>query len=371
MYEFLIKVRNISISWLYQSVLKPVFFRQDPEKIHNRMVRFGRALGKTRLTSWSTGQLFSYRHPMLEQTLHDIHFANPVGLSGGFDKNGVLTRIMPSVGFGFMEVGSITAEASEGNPKPRLWRYPNEKSLLVHLGLNNAGVEVIAHRLEREMPKGYPIGTNIAMTNRREPFGAEQGIADYATSFRRLANIGSYFTVNISCPNTYQGEPFTDPAALDRLLSSLDAIETTKPIYLKLSPDLSESDVDTILEVVGTHRLHGFVCSNLTHDLNRAEGSSKLQGGLSGKAQEKLANEQLDHLNKRSKGRYTLVGVGGIFSAEDAYHKIRLGASLVELITGMIFGGPQTISQINQGVVRLLRKEGFASISEAVGKNVR
>lgn len=355
-------VRNAVIARLYRVILKPIFFQQDPERIHNRMVGFGRVLGKSRLTSWSTRQLFSYRHPLLEQTLHGIHFTNPIGLSGGFDKNGVLTRIIPSAGFGFMEVGSITAEASEGNPKPRLWRYPDEKSLLVHLGLNNDGVEVIADRLEREMPKDFPIGTNIAMTNRQQAFGVEEGIADYATSFRRLADVGSYFTINISCPNTYQGQPFSDPAVLDKLFVTLDAIPTSKPIFLKLSPDLSESEVDALLEVVQTHRLHGFVCSNLTQ-----KHSKEHPGGLSGKAQWKLSNQQIQHIAMSAQGKYTIIGCGGIFSAEDAYHKIKLGASLVELITGMIYEGPQLISTINQGLVRFVRKDGFSDIRQVVG----
>lgn len=367
MNERLLTVRNVILSWLYRHILKPIFFQHDPEVMHNRMVGFGRVLGKTKLTSWSTRQLFSYRHSLLEQTLHGIHFPNPIGLSGGFDKNGVLTRIIPSVGFGFMEVGSITAHASAGNAKPRMWRFPDDKSILVHLGLNNDGVETIATRLERATPV-IPVGTNIAMTNKQEQFGVEEGIADYATSFRRLANIGSYFTINISCPNTYQGEPFSNPLILDKLFTALGGIPTNKPIFLKLSPDLPEPEVDAILEVVGTHRLHGFVCSNLTHDLTRAAGASQFQGGLSGKAQWGLSNRQIAHLRRRVGDKYTIIGVGGIFSAEDAYHKIKLGASLVELITGMIYEGPQLISTINQGLVRLAKKDGFSDIRQAVGK---
>lgn len=367
MLEKNIKVRNIILAWLYKTILKPIFFRQDPEQMHDRTVRFGRALGRIPFARKGTSTFFGYNNPALAQDVQGIHFANPIGLSAGFDKNGVLTRIIPNVGFGFMEVGSITAQASAGNPKPRMWRYPKERSILVHLGLNNEGVGVIASRLEQEH-LSFPVGTNIAMTNQQTSFGAEEGIADYAASFRRLANAGSYFTINISCPNTYQGEPFSDPVVLDRLFAALDAMPTHKPVFLKLSPDLSASAVDGILEAVRSHRLHGFVCSNLTHDLHRAHGAPQFQGGLSGKAQWELSNRQIAHIYRRSNGKYTIIGVGGIFSAEDAYHKIRLGASLVELMTGMIYEGPQLISQISQGLVRLLKRDGCTSISEVVGK---
>lgn len=369
MRELWVTVRNWKIHWWYKHVLKPLFFLRDPEKTHDFMVARGHSLGNYSFTRKCVRSFFDYQHPSIVQTIHGINFANPVGLSAGFDKNAVLTRIMPAVGFGFMEVGSITAHASAGNAKPRMWRYPNDKSILVHLGLNNDGVESITSRLERERVS-IPVGTNIAMTNKPKAFGVEEGIADYAASFKRLANIGSYFTINVSCPNTYQGEPFSDPAVLDKLFTALDNIPTNKPIFLKLSPDLSEPEVDALYEVVQNHRLHGFVCSNLTHDLQRANGASQFQGGLSGKAQWELSNKQLSSLYKRSNGKYVIIGVGGVFSAEDAYHKIKLGASLVELITGMIYEGPQLISTINQGLVRLLKKDGFSAIGEAIGIKV-
>lgn len=366
MYERIIALRNWKISWLYRRLLKPIFFARDPEAMHDFMVRKGEFLGRNAWTRSLTSAAFGYANPVLEQTIHGIHFPNPVGLSGGFDKNGVLTKIIPNVGFGFMEVGSITAHASAGNAKPRMWRFPDDKSILVHLGLNNDGVETIATRLERAT-RVIPVGTNIAMTNKTTAFGVEEGIADYAASFLRLANIGSYFTINISCPNTYRGEPFTEPEALDKLFTALDSIPSDKPIFLKLSPDLSEPEVDALFEVVQSHRVHGFVCSNLTHDLHRAKGAEQFQGGLSGKAQWELSNRQIQHVATRTKGKYTIIGVGGIFSAEDAYTKIKLGASLVELIAGMIYEGPQLISTINQGLVRLLKKDGYSSISQAVG----
>lgn len=369
MKEAWVQIRNWKISWLYRHVLKSIFFARDPEAMHDFMVGRGRLLGNHSFTRKCVRSFFNYQHPSLTQTIEGIHFANPVGLSAGFDKNAVLTRIIPAVGFGFMEVGSITAQSSPGNTKPRMWRFPDDRSILVHNGLCNDGVESVAFRLERER-FSFPVGTNIAMTNKPGAIGVEEGIADYATSFRRLANIGSYFTINISCPNTYHGEPFSNPIVLDKLFTALDSIPTNKPIFLKLSPDLSELEVDAIHEVVQNHRLHGFVCSNLTHDLSRANGASKFRGGLSGRAQWELSNRQIAYLRKRVGEKYTIIGVGGIFSAEDAYHKIKLGASLVELIAGMIYEGPQLISTINQGLVRLLKKDGYSSISDVVRKGL-
>lgn len=361
MKELTVRIRNWKIGWLYRHLLKPIFFRHDPEDIHNLLLRRGTMLGRHSFTRSATRAAFGYHNQVLEQNVNGIHFTNPVGLSAGFDKNAVLTNIIPSVGFGFMEVGSITGQASPGNPKPRLWRYPEEQSILVHFGLNNDGVDAVAEKLEQKKFR-IPVGTNIAMTNRPEKFGVEEGIADYVKSFTRLSNIGSFFTINISCPNTYQGQPFSDPVVLDKLFSALDAVPTTKPLFLKLSPDLLEHEVDAILEVVQTHRLHGFVCSNLTQ-----KHSKDHPGGLSGKVQQGLSEQQLAHVYKRAGGNYTIIGVGGIFSAEDAYRKIKLGASLVELITGMIYQGPSLISTINQGLVRLLKKDGFDSLRKAVG----
>ena len=181
-------------------------------------------------------------------------------------------------------------------------------------------------------------------------------------TFKAFLEIGDYFTVNISCPNAFGGEPFTDPKKLDALLTELDKIYTKKPIFLKLPPDLSEKQIDSILTVTRQHRVHGFIASNLTKQ------HSYGKGGMSGKFVEKKANVLIAQLYKKTKGEMTIVGSGGVFSAEDAYEKIRLGASLIQLITGMIYEGPQVVSEINLGLVQLLKADGYTSISEAVGQ---
>lgn len=357
--------------WLYRHVLKPVFFRQDPEKVHDRMVRLGKRLGSSRFARWFLAGLFQYEHPMLEQEVLGIRFRNPVGLAAGFDKNAELTQVLPSVGFGFEEVGSITGEPCAGNQGKRLWRLPKSKGLVVWYGLKNDGSKAIAERL-RNLQFEIPIGTNIAKTNCRETVDTEKGIADYEKAFRAFSEIGDYFTVNVSCPNAYGGEPFGDPERLNMLMAALDKIETKKPVFIKLGPDTDLETLDRIIDVADRHRVHGFILSNLTkkrdrEEIDQSEIAGIDKGGISGKPTAAASNTLVAHAYKRAGDRYVIIGLGGIFSAEDAYEKIRQGASLVQLITGMIFEGPQRIGEINAGLVKLLRRDGFSHISEAVG----
>lgn len=369
-----INIRNKIIGFVYKKICKPIFFRHDPEDTHDRMTVMGRVLGSNILTRKLTGLLFRYANPMLEQNILGIHFKNPLGLSAGFDKDALLTGIMPEVGFGFEEVGSITGESCEGNPKPRLWRLPKSQGLVVYYGLKNQGCEAISNRL-RVKKFNFPVGVSIAKTNCAATVDTEKGIEDYFKAYKSFLDIGDYFTVNISCPNAFGGQPFSDKEKLDALLSKLETIPAKKPIFLKISPDLSEEDLNNVLEVVSMHKIFGFICTNLT---KKREANAKIldenvpvQGGLSGKIVEDIANKFIADIYKKTRGKYIIIGVGGIFTAEDAYKKIRLGASLCQLITGMIFNGPQTISEINIGLVKLLRRDGFKNISEAIGADNR
>lgn len=372
MEDFIIKTRNAIIGFLYRNILKRIYFRIDPEKVHDAMTVVGQRLGRFRLTQTLTRMAFGYSDPVLEQTILGIRFKNPVGLAAGFDKDAVLTDIIGSVGFGFAEVGSITGRACEGNPKPRLWRMKKSKGLVVYYGLKNAGCDAIAKRLVLKQ-FSIPIGTSIAMTNDETTATQEAGIADYAKAFEAFTEIGDYYTINISCPNTCMGEPFTEPQALDALLTKLDAIPTQKPIFLKLSADLSMDRVDEIIAIASRHRVHGFVCTNLTKDRGNENIKDVIPayGGMSGKLVKDRSDAMIARIYQKTQGKYSIVGCGGIFSAQDAYEKIRLGASLVQMITGMIFEGPQVVSEINRGLVELLERDGFATITEAVGSKVR
>ena len=346
-----------------------IFFRFDPEDVHDHMISFGETLGSSKISQFFIALLFYYQNDMLRQKICGISFPNPIGLSAGFDKNAQLTDIMPSVGFGFMEVGSITAEPCEGNHKPRLWRLKESKSLLVYYGLKNDGAKRIARKL-RHKKCSIPLGISIAKTNSEDTVDLERGIADYVKGYTDFLHIGDYYTINISCPNTFGGQPFTNPAMLDLLLTQIDNIPHTKPIFLKISPDLPFKAVNQIIAVVDKHDIQGFICSNLTKNRNNSSIHDKdipNVGGMGGKVLENLTNNLIRYVYRKTKGKYVIIGSGGVFTAEDAFIKISYGASLIQLITGMVYEGPQLIGQINSDLVKILQEKGYSSISEAIG----
>lgn len=376
MLQSIIAIRNRVIGFCYRHILKKIFFTMDPEKIHDIHVKIGHTLGKNIITRKITAGFFSYSDKKLEQDILGIHFSNPIGLAAGFDKNAELTDILPAVGFGFAEIGSITGEPCLGNPKPRLWRLKESKSLVVYYGLKNPGCEAVAAKLANKKFK-IPIGVSIAKTNCQATADMENGVKDYVKAYKTMFDIGNYTTVNISCPNAFGGQPFTDKKSLEYLLNALSqlSVGTTdgklkiKPIFIKLSPDLSIQEVDDIIEVAEKYNVDGYISSNLTKNRNNIKIKNAVPsvGGMSGKVVEGLSNNLIRHLYKKTKGKKVIIGCGGVFSAEDAYYKIKAGASLIQMITGMIFEGPQIISDINLGLVKLLERDGFKNISEAIG----
>jgi dihydroorotate dehydrogenase len=366
------------LGFFYQKILKPVFFLADPESVHDRMTKFGILLGRFYSTRSLVTRLLNYENKMLEQTIAGIHFKNPIGLAAGFDKNAELTQIIPSVGFGFEEVGSITGEPCSGNPKPRLWRMKKSQSLMVYYGLKNDGCIAISEKLKNLLKienckLKIPLGISIAKTNCAATVGEEEGIKDYLKAYRTFveAGIGDYFTINISCPNAFGGEPFTTPDKLDRLLSALVKVKCDKPMFIKMPAEISNETLDGLIEVARKHRITGFISTNLaksrTNEKISKEDGVPENGGMSGKVVQELSDKQIEYLYKKCGKEFVIIGCGGVFTAEDAYRKIRLGASLIQLITGMIYQGPQVIKEINQGLVDLLKADGFSNISEAVG----
>ena len=358
--ELAIAIRNIVIHLAYVYILKPILFCIDPEKIHDQMVRFGAFLGSSALGKFLTRLAFGYSHPSLRQEIAGIIFENPVGLAAGFDKNAKLTGILSEVGFGFMEIGSVTGEPCTGNARPRLWRHPEQKNLRVNYGLNNDGAEKIAARLIGKK-FALPIGVSIAKTNSPATVDVSAAVQDYLKVYRAFKNIGAYHTINISCPNAFGGQPFTEPERLEALLAAIDQERNPQPVFLKLSPDLTEEKLNQLAAVADRHRVNGFICSNLTkqHDLGA--------GGLSGKSVADLSLWQIKYLRKKFGARFVLIACGGIFSAEDAYARIRAGASLVQLIAGLIFEGPQLVSKINRGLTQRLKRDGWSNIAQAIG----
>lgn len=373
MKELIGGAKNSVAHFFYVRIFRRIVFLIDPEKAHAGIVSLGKKLGKYRLARKITRVLFNYQNPILSQTICGIYFSNPVGLSAGFDKDAELADIIPEVGFGFMEIGSITGEKCEGNPKPRFWRLKKSKSILVYYGLKNDGAETIAKRLLGEKFK-IPIGVNIAKTNSPDTAEKEAGAADYLKAYQELGAIGDYFTINISCPSAYGGCPFTQTENLEFLLSKINKLPRKKPVFIKLSPDLADSEIDGIIELGRKFKIDGFVCSNLTKKRDNPkilDGNFPDCGGMSGKIVEELSNRLIEYIYRKCGKEFVIIGVGGIFSAEDAYKKIRLGSSLVQLITGMIYEGPQLIGEINRGLAGLLKRDGYKNISEAVGADVK
>ena len=367
-----IQTRNKFTKIAYKKFLKPILFKTDPEIAHNLTTKAGKFLGSNPLTRKAISKSYNYQNKALKQKILGIEFTNPIGLSAGFDKNAELTKIIPEVGFGFMELGSITGEPCKGNPKPRLWRLKTSEGLIVYYGLKNKGAEIISKNLKNSKFK-IPVGTSIAKTNSKETITLKAGIEDYVKAFKCFTQIGSYFTINISCPNAFGGQPFTKPEYLKALLTEIDKIPTKKPIFIKLSPDLEKSQIDKILKIIDKHRIHGIICSNLTKNRENKQILEKnipKKGGISGQPLKDISNNLISYVYKKTKGKYIIIGVGGVKSADDAYEKIKSGASLIQLITGMIYEGPQLISQINQDLVKLLKNDGFNNINEATGANL-
>lgn len=366
-----VRSRNKIISICYKNILKPCLFKFDPERVHDQFLFYGKLLGSNTLTKKFTSIFFNYSNPMLKQNIFGITFDNPIGLAAGFDKNAELVNILGDVGFGYAELGSITGEPCEGNKdRPRLWRLIKSRGLVVYYGLKNDGCELISKRLKGKN-FGYPLWISVAKTNDKSTVELEAGVKDYLKAYKSFIGIADVITVNISCPNAFGGEPFTDPKKLDKLMFEISKIRGKEPVFVKLSPDLSHEQYDEIIEICGRYRVDGFVCGNLTKKKNDYILENKIpgKGGMSGKIEEELVNKMIAYIYKKTEGRFVIVGCGGVFTAEDAYEKIKLGASLIQMITGMIYEGPQAISEINRGLVELLKKDGYRNVSEAVGVN--
>jgi len=363
-----------TLSFIYRHIFKPIAFRFDPEAVHDSITSVGNWIGKRTWARQIARLFWHYENSALRQTICGIDFPNPVGLTAGFDKDGLLVDILPDVGFGFAEIGSVTGEPCAGNPKPRLWRLPKSEALIVYFGLKNDGCEVIRDRLANKKFR-IPIGLSVAKTNCQETCDVQIGIADYVKAMKAFLDVADYITINISCPNAFGGEPFTKPELLEQLLCATDSLRARQPIFLKMPADLSFEEIDKLVDVALTHQVQGLILSNLTkrrdsQKIKPADIVPSEKGGISGRPVFDPSNDLIEHLHKRVGDRLILIGTGGIFSAEDAYEKILRGASLVQLATGMIFRGPQLIGQINHGLVKLLQRDGYKSIKEAVGKKV-
>ncbi len=361
------------------ALFRPLLFRIDPERAHNLAMsaaRFVQAISPALVQP-----MISFEHPMLEQKLWGRTFANPVGLAAGFDKNGHLVRFWSKAGFGYCEIGSVSARASEGNAKPRAFRLAGDRALINRMGLNNAGAEEISRRLKKlSLDQLPPIGINLAKTHDPEVVG-KGALLDFRHSFRLMASLGSYVVLNISCPNTREGKTFEDPESLHALLSAIFSdradLGLDVPVLIKLSPTFSryvvfDSAVEEIVSIAQQHGVHGLIATNTTPDRENLQTSPELiqqigAGGLSGAPLTERTTRLIKYLYEKTDGDIPIIAVGGIDSAETAYANIRAGASLVQLYSGLVYRGLGVVKRINKGLVRLLRQDGFESIRDAIG----
>src|ERR671932_24845 len=409
---------------IYQSSIRPILFsvlKADPEWLHYQTLQLLSWLNRTRSrppSQWVQSRLqqaYCLRNARLEQSLWGLKFPNPLGLAAGFDKDGVAANIWGSLGFGFAELGTVTFQAQPGNPRPRLFRLTEDKAALNRMGFNNHGAEALAQRLEswkvgklkdqlqvsklqveslednlpffNLQPSNFQPSTPTQLSTLTTPVGInlgkskvtplEEAAADYLGSFRLLKNLGDYFVVNVSSPNTPGLRSLQDAAQLSLILETLQQENTAqKPILVKIAPDLEWDAIADVINLAQTYQLAGIVATNTTirrdmlkTQIVQATGKpvSEEAGGISGAPLRQRSTEVIRFIYQQTQGQLPIIGVGGIFTAEDAWEKITAGASLIQVYTGWIYEGPWMVRRILAGLLQKLKERGLASISEAVG----
>lgn len=343
----------------YYSLLRPLLFALDAEKAHN--------LSLWALRAGLLPEVAGHNDSVTETKLWGLTFPNPVGLAAGYDKNAAALDMLPRLGFGFVEAGSVTPLPQDGNPKPRIFRLREDKAVINRLGFNNLGL-VAAIENFRSRRHGGIVGANLGANK-----DAPDRTADYVTGLKALGPFADYVTVNISSPNTPGLRALQGRAALDDLLARLlEARETLPrqcPLLLKVAPDLTSEDMDDIAAVVLARRIDGLIVSNttITRPASLKSARKSEAGGLSGAPLKDLALGALQQMARRLDGNIPLIAVGGISSGEDAYQRILSGATLVQIYSAMIYEGPYLAARINTELAALLERDGYGHISEAVG----
>lgn len=339
----------------YQLIVKPLLFLFNPEKAHEIVATSIRLMMKVPFVKSIFHAIYGFSHPKLEREIFGIKFPNPVGLAAGFDKNALLIDEFAELGFGFIEVGTVTPKAQDGNPHPRLFRLTEDEAIINRMGFNNQGLEAMKNRLKARKSTvivGGNLGKNKITPN-------ELADEDYQVGFETLFDWVDYFVVNVSSPNTPNLRELQEKEPLKKLLSGLQELNhakpNPKPILLKIAPDLSEEQLDDVIEIVFDTKLAGIIATNTTlsrEGLSSPIELSKEAGGLSGKPLNKRSTEVISYLSNKSNGKIPIIGVGGIHSAQDAIDKLKAGACLVQIYTGFIYEGPGLIKEINQEILK-------------------
>jgi dihydroorotate dehydrogenase (fumarate)/dihydroorotate dehydrogenase len=358
---------------IYSTLIRPLAFRLDPETAHHLAIAAGARLGWAARAMRAATRVDDDR---LATDVAGLHFPTPIGLAAGFDKSGSAISALAGLGFGAIEIGSVSLDPSHGNPKPRLWRLPDDSGIIVYYGLPNDGIEAIAERL-RGTHLPVPLGINLVVTNRgpgAAPLTADQIIGEYATAAKAMEPRADYLMLNLSCPNTVDGRDFfADAGHLDACLTALDEAKLQRPVFLKVSP---LGGIEAIERVLAAADRRDFV-SGFMFNLPpvKPEGMRtpeqiwrKMPGAVSGPRAAALADFCIRETFRRmDRTRHVLIGAGGVSTAEDAYAKIRLGASLVQLLTALIYQGPGVVRAITLGLAQLLARDGVKNVRDAVG----
>ncbi|CEJ42486.1 quinone-dependent dihydroorotate dehydrogenase [Umezakia ovalisporum] len=372
----------------YQAI-RPVLFnviKADPEWLHQQTISTLSWLSHTSNPSahWVNQRLqqsFCLQDPRLEQNLWGLRFPNPLGLAAGFDKDGVGLKIWSSLGFGFAELGTVTFVPQPGNPRPRLFRLPLDQAALNRMGFNNSGAAAMATRLStdyQDLGRTIPVGINLGKS---KVTPLEEAAKDYLDSFRLLKDLGDYFVVNVSSPNTPGLRSLQDAVMLGSILDLLQQENSSqKPMLVKIAPDLEWEAIDDIITLAKTYQLAGIIATNTTI---RREGlktqvidqtgksPQEEPGGISGAPLRQRSTEVIRFIWQQTQGKIPIIGVGGIFTPEDAWEKITAGASLIQVYTGWIYQGPMMVRRILAGLLLQLEKNQFNSITEALGRDVK
>jgi len=339
-------------------LVKPILFQFDPEKIHHFVTKGLKAFNRFPGGAAISRTMWDFENEKLEREVFGLKFRNPVGLAAGFDKNAEMIGEMANLGFGFVEVGTVTPLPQPGNPRPRMFRLPKDAGLINRMGFNNLGVDVVAERIasfrrsakgrQKELIIGGNIGKNKATPN-------ERAVSDYIKCFDRLFDVVDYFVVNVSSPNTPGLRELQEKEPLMNLLNTLQQRNLkngiSRPILLKIAPDLTNEQLDDIVEIVQQTGIAGIIATNTTISREGLLSKDVLKnetGGLSGKPLTQRSTEVISYLSGKSNGAFPIIGVGGIHSPEDAFEKLNAGASLVQLYTGFIYKGPGLIKRINK-----------------------
>jgi len=344
---------------MYKILVKPILFLFNPEFIHHLIFRIIKLASYIlfKLTVWN--KIYRVNDKKLKRELFGLTFDNPVGLAAGFDKDAKLFDELATFGFGFIEIGTLTPLAQAGNPKPRLFRLPEDHSLINRMGFNNGGVEDAVKRLKKRKTKiiiGGNIGKNKVTPN-------DEAVKDYVITFEALFDYVDYFVVNVSSPNTPGLRELQEKEPLTKLLLRLqelnDAKSKRKPLLLKIAPDLTNEQLDDIVSIVVETNLDGLIATNTTIDRNGLKTAEKRlkaigNGGVSGQAVKKRSTEVIRYISEKSNKSFPIIGVGGIHCAEDAIEKLKAGASLIQIYTGFVYEGPSIVKKINQGILKHL-----------------